>query len=79
MSKKKTIEEIYDDSQKSIEELIKQLQMAGVKDKTIKTMLKDIKEYQEKLYIKAMENTFIRMRKKILNSIVSEDLLDKGE
>jgi len=79
MSKKKTIEEIYKDNENNIEELIKQLKMAGVKDKTIKAMLKEIAEHQEKQYIKAMENTFMRMKKTILNNIISEDLLDKGE
>ena len=79
MSKKKSIEDINKENEENIEELVKQLKMAGVKDKTIKIMLKEIAEHQEKVFIETMEKTFIRMKKTILNNIISEDLLDKGE
>lgn len=69
MSKNKSIEEIYNENKKSIEKLITQLKLAGVKDKTIKEMLNEIVEYQRELYIKQTKEIIQNMRKTILNSI----------
>lgn len=69
MSKNKSIEEIYNENKKSIEKLITQLKLAGVKDKTIKEMLNEIVEYQRELYIKQTKKIIQNMRKTILNSI----------
>ena len=79
MKKRKTIEELYSENEKGIEELVKQLKLAGVKDKTIKLMLNDIREYQNELFKKAMINTFERMKKTVLNNIFDEDLINEEE
>ena len=69
MSKNKSIEETYNENKKSIEELITQLKIAGVTDKTIKKMLNEIAEYQRELCIKQTKEIIQNMRKTILNSI----------
>lgn len=68
MSKNKSIEETYNENKKSIEELITQLKLVGVKDKTIEKMLNEIAEYQRKLYIKQTKDLIQNMRKTILNN-----------
>lgn len=77
MKKRKTIEELYSENEKGIEELVRQLKQAGVKDKTIKLMLNDIREYQNELFKKAMINTFERMKKTVMNNIFDEDFINE--
>lgn len=79
MKKNKTIEEVYSENEKGIEELIRQLKQAGVKDKTIKLMLNDIRQYQNELFKKAMINTFERMKTTFMNNIFDEDFIKEDE
>lgn len=72
MSKNKSIEETYSENKKNTEELITQLKLAGVKDKTIEKMLKEIAEYQRKIYTKQAKDIIQNMRKTILDSIGEE-------
>ena len=67
MSKNKSIEETYNENKKSIEELITQLKLVGVKDKTIEKMLNEIAEYQRKLYIKQNQKNNKTTKKQAIN------------
>jgi hypothetical protein len=67
MSKKSmTIEEIQNEQ---LTEFIKEMQDVGVKDKTIKLVLKDIHEYQEKIIREQLENVFVQMQKTIKKAL----------
>lgn len=79
MKKGKTIEEIYAENKKSVEELVRQLKQYGVKDETIKLMLNDIREYQNELFQKALINAFERMKTTFMNSIYDEDFIKEDE
>lgn len=71
MSKKtKTFEEIQNEQ---LVEFIKQMQDTGVKDKTIKLVLKDIHEYQEKIIREQLENVFVQMQKTIKKVLGEEN------
>lgn len=50
----------------AIEEFVSKLKEAGVSDKTIKQMLKEINEHQEKVFKKMLEEAFKRTRKIVL-------------
>ena len=66
MTKKKSIEEQIKENNKNIDEFVKQLKLAGVKDKTIKMLMKDIQEYQEKLWQQRTKEMLENMRKRVL-------------
>lgn len=63
--KNKTIEEQIEENNKNIDEFVKQLKLAGVKEKTIKLIMKDIQEYQAKLWKKRILETIDNMRNMI--------------
>lgn len=71
MSKKSmAIEEIQNEQ---LTEFIREMQDAGVKDKTIKLVLKDIHEYQEKIIREQLENVFVQMQKTIKKALEGEN------
>ena len=71
MSKKSmTIEEIQNEQ---LTKFIREMQDAGVKDKTIKLVLKDIHEYQEKIIREQLENVFAQMQKAIKKALEEEN------
>lgn len=56
----------------SLTEFVNQLKTAGVKDKTITQVLKDINEYQQKNMRRMMKDVFKRMQKAVLESEENE-------
>lgn len=64
--KEKTIQEMYEESEKNIDEFVKQLKLAGVKDKTVKMIMKDIQEYQTKLWSERTKEMLDNMRKRVM-------------
>lgn len=67
MAKKgKTIQEMYEENEKNIDEFVKQLKLAGVKDKTVKMIMKDIQEYQAKLWSERTKEMLDNMRKRVM-------------
>lgn len=63
MAKGKSIEKQIEENKKNVDEFVKQLRLAGVKEKTIKNVMKDIQDYQEKLWAEQMSKAFDNMRK----------------
>lgn len=62
MSKKKTIEDQFEIYDKNTVKFIQQMRNAGVTDKTIQQVLKEIQEYQQKLMIEQLEEALKRFR-----------------
>lgn len=62
MGKVKSIVEI---EQEKLEEFINQMKAVGVKDKTIKQVLKEIHEYQESLIKRELKRLFNQMKETI--------------
>ena len=67
MPKKK--EKTYEEN---IEEFVTQMRNAGVTDKTIKQVLKEIQEYQDKLVKEQLEGMFQNWKKIMLEALERE-------